>query len=164
MEHSQLKAITKGQQSKQTVFSKRCISRSSAFSKRTLHSNMPSSLVPSTFSKHFRGERGCPWYGPSAHPGRHFATRTLQYKRAFGAGTRYASLDLFLGILQVGHGKSARSLSRPKFFHGRLRGMSVPKCLFFQDLEGLTEVFGRMSAGISGQMLPLWAEFSFGKP
>ena len=50
---------------------------------------------------------------------------------------------------------------RPKFFHGRPRGMSVPKCLFFQDLEGLTEVFGRMSAGISGQKLPLWAEFSF---
>ena len=39
--------------------------------------------------------------------------------------------------------------------------MSVPKCLVFQDLEGLTEVFGRMSAGISGQKLPLWAEFSF---
>ena len=40
--------------------------------------------------------------------------------------------------------------------------MSVPKCLFFfQDLEGLTEVFGRMSAGISGQKLLLWAEFSF---
>ena len=40
--------------------------------------------------------------------------------------------------------------------------MSVPKCLFFfQDLEGLTEVFGRMSAGISGQKLPLWTEFSF---
>ena len=50
---------------------------------------------------------------------------------------------------------------RPKFFHGRPRGMSVPKCLFSQDLEGLTEVFGRMSAGISGQKLPLWAEFSF---
>ena len=49
----------------------------------------------------------------------------------------------------------------PKFFHGRPRGMSVPKCLFFQDLEGLTEVFGRMSAGISGQKLPLWAEISF---
>ena len=49
----------------------------------------------------------------------------------------------------------------PKFFHGRPRGMSVPKCLFSQDLEGLTEVFGRMSAGISGQKLPLWAEFSF---
>ena len=39
--------------------------------------------------------------------------------------------------------------------------MSVRKCLFFQDLEGLTEVFGRMSAGISGLKLPLWAEFSF---
>ena len=52
----------------------------------------------------------------------------------------------------------------PKFFHGRPRGMSVPKCLFFQDLEGLTEVFGRMSTGISGQKLPLWAEFSFLTP
>ena len=50
---------------------------------------------------------------------------------------------------------------RPKFFSGRPRGMSVPKCLFFQDLEGLTEVFGQMSAGISGQKIPLWAEFSF---
>ena len=50
---------------------------------------------------------------------------------------------------------------RPKFFRGRPRGMSVPKCFFFQDLEVLTEVFGRMSAGISGQKLPLWAEFSF---
>ena len=39
--------------------------------------------------------------------------------------------------------------------------MSVPKCLFFQDLEGLTEVFGGMSAGMSGRKLPLWAEFSF---
>ena len=38
-------------------------------------------------------------------------------------------------------------------------GMSVPKCLFFQDLEGLTEVFGGMSAGMSGRKLPLWAEF-----
>ena len=50
---------------------------------------------------------------------------------------------------------------RPKFFHGRPCGMSVPECLFFQHLEGLTEVFGRTSAGISGQKLPLWAEFSF---
>ena len=50
---------------------------------------------------------------------------------------------------------------RPKFLHGCPRGMSVPKCLFFQDLEGLTEVFGGMSAGMSGRKLPLWAEFSF---
>ena len=50
---------------------------------------------------------------------------------------------------------------RPKFFRGRPRGMSVPKCLFFQDLEGLTEVFGGMSAGMSSRKLPLWAEFSF---
>ena len=61
----------------------------SAFSKRALHSNVPSNLVPSTFLKHFRRQRGCPWYGPSAPPGRHFAIRTLGYKRAFGAGTRY---------------------------------------------------------------------------
>ena len=47
------------------------------------------------------------------------------------------------------------------FFHGRPRGMSVAKYLFFQHLEGLSEVFGRMSARISGQKLPLWAEFSF---
>ena len=39
--------------------------------------------------------------------------------------------------------------------------MSVLKCSFFQDLEGLTEVSGRMSAGTSGQKLPLWAELSF---
>ena len=42
--------------------------------------------------------------------------------------------------------------------------MSVPTCLFLQDLEALTEVFGQMSAGISGQKLPLWAEFLFLKP
>ena len=70
----------------------------SAFSKRALHSNVLSNLVPGTFLKLFRGEMGCPWYGPSAPPGRHFAIRTLGYKRAFGAGTRYASLGLFLGI------------------------------------------------------------------
>ena len=39
--------------------------------------------------------------------------------------------------------------------------MSIPICLFFQDLEDLTEVFGGMSAGMSGRKLPLWAEFSF---
>ena len=57
--------------------------------------------------------------------------------------------------------KSARSFSDRSFFHGRPRGMSVPKCLFFQILEGLTEVFGGMSAGMSGRKLPLWAEVSF---
>ena len=61
--------------------------------------NVPSNLVPSTFLKHFRGQRGCRWYGPSAPPGRHFAIRTLGYKRGFGAGTRYASLGSFLGIV-----------------------------------------------------------------
>ena len=43
----------------------------------------------------------------------------------------------------------------PKFFrrkccHGCPHSMLVSRCLFFQDLEGLTEVFGRMSAGMSG--------------
>ena len=71
----------------------------SAFYKRALHSNVHSNLVPSTFFKHFRGGRGCPWQGPSARPGKHFATRTLRYKRAFRARTRLVSLDLFLGIL-----------------------------------------------------------------
>ena len=33
--------------------------------------------------------------------------------------------------------------------------------VFLQDLEGLTEVFGRMSAGMSGQKLLLWAAISF---
>ena len=54
--------------------------------KRSMNSNVPSKLVPSTFLKPFRGERGCPWYGPSARPGRHFATEPyvgLRYKRAF---------------------------------------------------------------------------------
>ena len=32
---------------------------------------------------------------------------------------------------------------------------------FLQDLEGLTEVLGGTSAGMSGPKLPLWAEFSF---
>ena len=49
--------------------------------------------------KTFSGERGCPWYGPSAPPGRHFAMRTLGYKRAFGAGTRYASFGFFGAFL-----------------------------------------------------------------
>ena len=35
------------------------------------------------------------------------------------------------------------------------------KMLVFQDLEDLTEVFGRMSAGTSGRKLPLWADFAF---
>ena len=50
---------------------------------------------------------------------------------------------------------------RPKFFRGRPRGMSMLKCKFCQDLEGLTEVFGRMSTGTSSRKLPLWADFSF---
>ena len=33
--------------------------------------------------------------------------------------------------------------------------------VFFKDLEGLTRVFGRVCAGISGLKLPLWADSSF---
>ena len=75
------------------------------------------------------------------------------------------SLPLFdnFGPVSTSHireRKISPKFFRPKFFHGRPRGMSVTKCLFFQDFERLTEVFGRMSAGISGQKLPLWADFS----
>ena len=35
------------------------------------------------------------------------------------------------------------------------------KMLVFPGFGGLTEVFGRMSAGTSGRKLPLWADFSF---
>ena len=41
---------------------------------------------------------------------------------------------------------------------GHSRGMSVPTCLFSQDLEGLAEVFGGMFIRTSGRKLPLWAE------
>ena len=48
---------------------------------------------------------------------------------------------------------------RPKLLHGRPRGMCVAKCLcVFQDLEGPTEAFGGMSAGMSGPKLPLGLE------
>ena len=67
-----------------------------------------------------------------------------------------APVDCFEGALSRER-KISPKFFRPKFFHGRPRGMSVPKCLFSQDLEGLTEVFG----GMSGRKLPLWAEFSF---
>ena len=33
--------------------------------------------------------------------------------------------------------------------------------LVFQDLESLTEVFDRMSTGMSVQKLPVWPDFSF---
>ena len=57
--------------------------------------------------------------------------------------------------------KNSPKFWRPKFFHGSPRGMSVPKCLFFRDLERLTEVFGGMSARKSGPKLLLGADFSF---
>ena len=52
-----------------------------------------------------------------------------------------------------------RTIFGPKFCHGR--GMSVPQCLYFQDLECLTEVIDWMSAGISNLKLPLWADVLF---
>ena len=60
----------------------------------------------------------------------------------------------------LGSEKSARSFSDRSFFMDVRAGCLCANTLF-QDLEGLTEVFGRMSAGISGPKLPLWAEFSF---
>ena len=73
----------------------------SAFSKHALHSNMPSNLVPSTSLEHFRGERGFPWYGPCAQPGKHFATRTLRTNVPSGLvpGTfLWTYFGAFLGI------------------------------------------------------------------
>ena len=57
--------------------------------------------------------------------------------------------------------KSARSFSDRSFFMDVRAGCSCQNASFFQDLEGLTEVFGRMSAGISAPKLLLWADFSF---
>ena len=62
---------------------------------------------------------------------------------------------------QLWRTKNQPKVFQTEVFHGGPHGMSVSKCLFSQDFEGLTEVFGRMSAGISGQKLSLWAEFSF---
>ena len=61
----------------------------------------------------------------------------------------------------TGNGKSARKFFRPKFCHGRARGMPVPQCLFEQDLEGLTEVFDRMSTGVSGDIRPKTSSFGW---
>ena len=69
------------------------------------------------------------------HPGS--LSKTTEKARKLGSRERKISPKFF----------------RPKFFRGRPRGMPVPKRLFFQDLEGLTEVFGRMSAGTSGRKL-----------
>ena len=51
------------------------------------------------------------------------------------------------------------NISLTEIFSWSSARMSVPKCLIFQDLEGLTKVFGRMSAGMSGAELPLWAGY-----
>ena len=55
---------------------------------------------------------------------------------------------------------SARSFSDRSFFMDVRVGCPFRNAKF-QDLEGLTEVFGGMSAGMSGPKLPLWAEFLF---
>ena len=112
--------------------------------------NVPSNLVPFAFLKHFRGERGCPSYGPSAHPGRHFATRTLQYKRVFGA-VLWTYFGAFLGQ-EVPHqggtwystsakpesmGKQINAIFLYKVFRERFhavnRGRPRPKFAFFCD-------------------------------
>ena len=63
--------------------------------------------------------------------------------------------------LSLGNEKSARSFSDRSFCMDVRTGCRCQSACLSQDLEGLTEVFGRMSAGISGQKLPLWADFSF---
>ena len=102
------------------------------------------------------------WSGKTITP----QTVTLQVKierglKSIKISTQFATMFLLAPCADIRERKISPKFFRPKFFRGRPRGMSVSKCLFFQDLEGLTEVFGRMSAGISGQKLPLWAEFSF---
>ena len=61
---------------------------------------------------------------------------------------------------RIGNAKSARSFSDRSFF---VNVCAARPCqmLVFPEFGGLTEVFGRMSAGISGRKLPLWADFSF---
>ena len=55
--------------------------------------------------------------------------------------------------------------NQPEAFQTRVfswtsaRDVRAKMLVFFQDLEHLTEVFGGMSAGISGTKLPLWADF-----
>ena len=63
----------------------------------------------------------------------------------------------------LGNEKSARSFSDRSFFMDVRAGCPCENACFFQDMESLTEVFGRMSAGISSAKLPLWAEFRAGK-
>ena len=51
---------------------------------------------------------------------------------------------------------------RPKFFRGRPRGMPVPKCLVFQDLEGLNRSsWPDVPQGRPAENFGLWADFSF---
>ena len=56
--------------------------------------------------------------------------------------------------------KSARGFFRPMFCNGCPRGMSVPQYLF-PGFGRPDRSFDRMSAKVSGQTLPLWADFLF---
>ena len=87
--------------------------------------------------------------------GRWHRTIRIRIRTAADNATKHAE------SLSLRERKISPKFFRLTFFHGNPRGMSVPTCLFFQDLEALTEVFGRMSAGISAPKLPLWAEFLF---
>ena len=65
---------------------------------------------------------------------------------------------------RAGIAKSAQSFSDRSFVMDVRVGCPCHNsCLFFQDLDGLTEVFNQMSTGISGPNLPLWAYFWFPK-
>ena len=56
--------------------------------------------------------------------------------------------------------KTSPKFFRPKFFVDVCAACPCQNT-FFSGFGGLTEVFGRMSAGTSGRKLPLWADFSF---
>ena len=55
----------------------------------------------------------------------------------------------------LGNEKSARSFSDRRFFMDVRVGCPFRNACFFQDLEGLTEVFDGTSAGMCGPKLPL---------
>ena len=99
-------------------------------------------VVPGTFRLHsfwaflrgLWGERGRPWYGTFAKLESHF-TEGMFEKCWFS--DRSFFMDLRAGC------------------------PCQNACFVVQTLERLTEVFGGMSAAISGPKLPLWADLSF---
>ena len=50
---------------------------------------------------------------------------------------------------------------KPVLINKKKAGDCTPKMLILSRFGGLTKVFGRMSKGISGPKLPLWADSSF---